>query len=68
MVSRDAILGAMRMATSACEVPVIMFLMKSLWPGASRMQFELTNTSPAYNRERSSIVWKTQDAWRNMAG
>lgn len=25
----------MRMAQSACEVPVIMFLMKSRWPGAS---------------------------------
>ena len=27
----------MRMAQSAWEVPVIMFLMKSLWPGASMM-------------------------------
>ncbi len=35
----------MRMATSAWEVPVIMFLMKSRWPGASITVYEYLGVS-----------------------
>jgi len=44
-----------KIATSAYEVPVIMFLMKSLWPGASMMVKENLGDSN-FQREISMVI------------
>merc|ERR1740139_720433 len=52
----------MRMAASAGEVPVIMFLMKSRWPGAS-MMVKILLADSNFQRAMSIVIPRSRSAF-----
>merc|ERR1712045_292979 len=54
--------ATIKTAQSACEVPVIMFLMKSLWPGASMMVTKYLSVMN-FHRAISMVIPRSRSAF-----